>query len=243
MWKFIEIFFSLTNLIFLTAILGWLFLFKKRSQRAGRILIFLSLISFYFFSITPISDVAIKPLENGYGYCPLSSPKLGLFKNIVVLSGGFRNSNFGPGSLPEESTLSRVIEALRINHRYPQDRIIISGNCQSISEAKSFLVSLGLPAKNIIIDDKSHSTYQNARYVKTFLKETPFILVTSAFHMPRAMFIFKRLGMNPYPCPTDFRQEDSYSCLDFLPRSKNLKKSNLAFHEYVGMLFYRLYAR
>jgi len=67
------------------------------------------------------------------------------------------------------------------------------------------------------------------------------LLITSAYHMPRAIKTFQKAGLSPIALPTDYQYENFYTILSFLPQAENLKKSNLAFHEYFGILFYRLF--
>jgi len=64
--------------------------------------------------------------------------------------------------------------------------------------------------------------------------------VTSAYHMPRAMEVFQKMKMNPIAAPTDFKMEKNYDILDFFPDAQNLRKSDLVFHEYFAILFYKL---
>ena len=241
MGAFIETIFSLTNLIFILAILGWVFLLIKKTKTIGKLFIFISLICFYFFSITPIGDLMIKPLENKYASCYLNDSFVKNFDSIVVLAGGARGAELPLISAISGSTLTRVVKAVEVYNYNHGLKIIVSGDKNTMEKVKLILINFGIPPRAVIVDGNSHNTFQNAENVKKILGSRSFLLVTSAFHMPRAMLTFKKMGMNAYPCPTDFRQESHYDLLDFLPRTKNLYKSNLAFHEYIGGIFYRLY--
>jgi uncharacterized SAM-binding protein YcdF (DUF218 family) len=90
------------------------------------------------------------------------------------------------------------------------------------------------------LEGKSETTFENAKFTKEIVEDEPFFLVTSAFHMPRALETFENLGANPLPAPSDFKGKHSYSILDFLPSGSSLHYANLAFHEYFGILYYRL---
>jgi len=239
--EFIEVLFSLTNLIFFSAILGWFLLLKRRTKKIGRLFILVALICFYFSSTAPGSDLMIKPLENQYSLCETNTSQSDNKDDIVLLSGGLRSNSLPLDSSLGDSTLYRVTKTIEIYRDHPH-KIILSGVRGAMNKIKSFLINLGVSEKDIVIDGQSYNTYQNALATKKIVGNNDFILVTSAFHMPRAMLIFEKLGMHPKPCPTDFREENNYTLLSFLPRSKNLKKSNLAFHEYLGILFYKLYA-
>ena len=238
---FNEILFSLTNLIFLFAVLGWIFLTIEKTKKMGKFFILISLICFYLFSIAPIGNLMIKPLENKYSLCRLNSPVINRLDTVVVLAGGVRSEKLPLISAISGSTLIRVVKSITLYNHDPKLKIIVSGDECTAEKIKLFLINFKIPEDNIIIDGNSHNTLQNAQNVKKIIGNNQFILVTSAFHMPRAMSSFKKLGMNPYPYPTDFRGDNSYNPWDFLPNTKNLHKSNLAFHEYVGKIFYSLY--
>jgi len=59
--------------------------------------------------------------------------------------------------------------------------------------------------------------------------------------MPRSFLLFKKLGMNPIPYPTDYLSENRYRLPDFFPQGRNIRKVELALHEYFGLLFYSLF--
>ncbi len=69
----------------------------------------------------------------------------------------------------------------------------------------AFARSLGIPADKLLAETRSLDTYGNARGVKPIVKDAPFVLVTSASHLPRAMIIFQTLGMRPIPAPANIR--------------------------------------
>ena len=237
---FISLFLSLTNLIFLCIVLGWIFLFRKKTRIAGRIIILVSIICLYLFSITPISDIAISPLESQYPSCNLNN--ISKADDVAVLAGGIKGDNLPLVSSISGSTLVRVSEAIDIYRHYPGLKFIVSGENDATKRVKEYLIDLGVPGQNIILDSESHNTFQNALHIKKIVGSHNLILVTSAFHMPRTMLAFRNLGMNPYPCPTDFKVEGSYNIFDFIPSTSNLHNVNLAFHEYIGILLYKFYA-
>lgn len=212
-------------------------------KKLGKVLIIIGVILYYFFSITPISDLLISPLENQYKF---SENELQNANTIVLLSGGVKNENLPLNSQLSESTLFRsigVVEAYFKQEERPT--IIISGVDPISSEKKDgfliarFLRTFNIPEESIILEEKSKNTYQSARELKKIIDKEPFILITSAYHLPRSVYIYRKMGLNPIPFPTDFKiEEGGYNVLDFFPDPKNLRKSNLAFHEYFGILYY-----
>lgn len=103
------------------------------------------------------------------------------------------------------------------------------------------LLSLGVEEKNIISDEKSRNTAENARFAKKLCDAHGWhhpIVVTSGFHMARAIGFFTREGMDVIPYPCDYRTTDAYrlSPFSFIPQSIVLFDSCLAIKEYAGMM-------
>jgi len=213
-------------------ILAGIFLLSGKKRRAGRILIVLGIAFYYLFSITPASDLLIKPLENKYSQ--LKKEELQKANMAVLLLGG------------RETDILRASEVLRI-YDNQKLKIIISGTdplrpeIKETEKVKEFLVERGVLPENIILEDKSRNTRENAKNVKEIIGKEPFFLVTSASHMPRAIETFKKAETNPIPAPADFKiiENYKYKIFDFFPGPGNLRNSSLALYEYFGLLLYR----
>ena len=222
---------------------GMILLPRLQKKKFGKILIILGAIFYYFFSITPIADLILAPLENQYSQIGIN--RLDQADKIVLLLGG------------NESDILRASEVLRIYHyinfQFPPAllqkggvQIIISGTdplnpkSNEAGEVKEYLIERGIPSEIIILEDKSRNTRESAKNLKEMLDNQPFFLVTSAYHMPRSMESFQKMGMNPIAAPADFKIKEQYDILDFFPDPQNLKNSNLAVHEYFGILWYRV---
>jgi uncharacterized SAM-binding protein YcdF (DUF218 family) len=85
-------------------------------------------------------------------------------------------------------------------------------------------------------------TEEEAAAIARIVGKEPFLLVTSAVHMPRAVGLFKRHGANPIPSPADYRtaKGPGIAPADFFPDSYYLETATRAWHEYLGMLWYGL---
>ncbi|WP_411376674.1 YdcF family protein [Desulfurobacterium thermolithotrophum] len=129
--------------------------------------------------------------------------------------------------------------------------IVVSGgkifneNVEAESSAmKRFLISLGIPNKEIIEESKSKNTFQNGIFTYKILNKKgikKICLVTSAYHMPRSYRIFKSIGFSVIPVPADYRVDrDSYSWSSYFPRMGDLYDSFLGIHEYIGILYFEL---
>ena len=210
----------------------FLILFKKKKK--GKYLAFAGLLVYYLFSITPVADFAIRNLESDF--TPLSQDLMDEADTIVVLSGGAK------------ADVLRSSEVLRISTlKDHKSKLIISGtqeiaNKETRSLVETFFISRGIPAEMIYIEDQSRNTRENARQIAERVGDEPFFLVTSGYHMKRAIMEFEKLGTNPIAAPTDFRaKKNSYVISDYIPNSENLRKSDLAIHEYFGILYYALF--
>jgi len=209
-------------------------------KKIGKFFIIIGIVLYYLFSITPVSDLIISPLENKYQQ--LNENNLNQCDYIVLLLGG------------KESDVLRASEALRIYHTYGQasnlksekpiiyiaGRNFLSKQNQAL-KLKNYLIERGIDEQNILLEDKSRTTFESAQNIAKILKQEPFFLITSAYHLPRSMWIFEKNNTNPIPAPTDyFKIENEYNFFDFFPKANSLKNVDSAFHEYFGIVYYRL---
>jgi len=228
--KILEMFLLPSVFVLVLILIGIILIFRKKRGKLGKILIILGILLYYLFSITPVADSIISPLEKQYQ--PVQKEELNKADKIVLLLGG------------KESDVLRASEVLRLYNL--QSAIIISGRdplspkIEEAKEVKDFLVERGIPSENIILEDKSRTTKESAENLKNLVVEEPFFLVTSAYHMPRSMESFQKMGANPIAAPADFKIKESYDILDFFPDAQNLRNSDIALHEYFGILWYRL---
>jgi uncharacterized SAM-binding protein YcdF (DUF218 family) len=94
----------------------------------------------------------------------------------------------------------------------------------------------------VILESLSKDTKDEARLIKNIVGNDRFVLVTSASHMPRSMALFKKLGMQPIPAPTDYwvKERQGISPAMFFPSSNGLRKAERAFYEYLGLAWANL---
>jgi len=231
---------------FLLILSGLIFIFLKK-KGVAKVLITIGTFFLYIFSITPSSDIFILPLENQYKIP--GEKTIHSIDKLVLLLGGFGNENLPTSSALSNSTLKRVIEGVLVYFSKDGEiKIIISGTDplgfypgKEAALTLKLMKDLGIKKEDIILEIESKNTYQSAKNLKKILANDKFLLLTSAYHLPRSMEIFKKQGLKPIAYPSDFQFQGCWSILDFFPNPKNLKKSNIAFHEYFGILFYRLF--
>lgn len=209
----------------------------------------LGIVCFYIFSTAPLPNFLIRHLESQYK--PITETQgLDDIKYLVVLSGGRRlNFQVPPTSQLSEDSALRVAEGIRLFHLLSEQAILImSGGGDepyhrfSMGERMVALAQcMGVPRKKLISETNSMDTYANAIEVKPIVKDDPFLLVTSAAHMPRAIRIFQILGMKSIPAPADFRQKEHFNVYDYVPSGESLTTMEYAIHEYLGLVYLYLW--
>jgi len=243
MVNFIKFFIIPSNLIFILLFAGLISTLYHRTRRYAIFLFGAGSIIFIVFANGPFSYWLIGNLESRY---PALNSFEGIkkFDKIVILPGYATVDPYFPiSSKVNSSTAFRLVEALKIWRSFPDSTILISGPKDDPELMGKVLHALGLPGNRLIIEPESTSTYENAVILQKKLDDKPFILVTSAGHMSRAMAVFKKLGMNPIPAPTDYMVGNNPLAAEFLPSPSHLMYSDLAIHEYLGILYYKVTGR
>lgn len=222
------------NLILILLVTGLFFLWKQR-LRPAKILLTAAGLLYYLFSFRPFSDLLIFPLESPYRKIP---PPPETVKTVVLLLGG------------KEGDILRASKAVALyHHRRSQGQrlaIIVSGSyplnpeTSEASWVREHLKDEGVLQEDIALEARSRNTKESALYLKPFLHEKPFLLVTSAYHMTRSLRVFRTLGMNPIPLPADFKTGDPFNVLDLLPSASQLRNCDAAMHEYMGLAYHAL---
>ena len=230
----------------------FLILFTKR-QKTGKLLISVGLCTLAILSYNPIPNYFIAQLEHQHHAYTSGIPVGGAVpehhpvKYVVVLAGGIGyDSKIPITSLLSDLTLIRVIEGILIYRENPDSKLVLSGGGGSelypeAAGMADLAKAIGVDEDDIVIESDSRDTKDQARLIKTIVGDKPFILVTSASHMPRSMALFKKLGMDPIPAPADYLViKEEIDTNSFFPGSRALRKSEIAVHEYLGMVWARL---
>jgi len=229
-------------------------------KRIGKYLLALGIILYFAFSSSPLSMALLARLENRYPPL-LHMEGVRDVDTIVLLTGAaWEDPHLPLTSWVGETTVSRLLEAIRLFHLIPDARVVISGGPLNRDERNipvSRIVgdlagSMGIPGEKILLETNSTNTYENGVEIKKLLGGKPFVLVTSASHLPRAIAVFQKLGLSPIPAPADFRVirnkphslpsagEVLKEMISALPSSSNLAQSERALHEYAGFIWYRV---
>lgn len=233
-------------------LIGLVLLWFTGKQKAGRVLVTSGVVLLLLCGYRAIPQLLLSPLESKYP--PLNTEKASQnvqLKWIVVLGGGHVSDPRLPASaaLSDDSGM-RVVEAIRIWRKIPRTKILFSGGKAFDPGTDAGLMSqmaqdLGVPADSISIEDRSRDTNEEAQYIQPIVGKTPFILVTSASHLPRSMGLFLKRGMRPIPAPAGFmiKKAAEISPSSFYPSPGNLGNAERAVYELLGVAWETLNGR
>lgn len=170
-------------------------------------------------------------------------------KTIVVLGGGTSRrpaTQTDVGALSQAS-LRRVLAAVDLHEAQAETRVVISGGTSQEGIAESAIMGtlaqrLGVAESAIALEQESHSTWQNAQFVAALQPaiDRRIWLVTSALHMPRALYAFEQAGFEVCAWPADSRLGQANSIGYYLPSTTALFKSDAVIHEWIGEAAYRM---
>jgi uncharacterized SAM-binding protein YcdF (DUF218 family) len=213
-------------------------------RRLGQTLLFGGVALALAASYGPIANALLRPLEARYPAMLDAAALTSLPPYIAVLGSGYSPR---PG-LPVTAALDavavvRLAEGVRLLLQLPGAQLIVSGGPlrhePPIARGYALAaVALGVPAASIILLEQPTDTGAEIRALHARIGAAPVLLVTSAAHMPRAMALSRREGLQAIAAPTG-NLTDASAPADFslaLPSATSLRKSEVAFHEYVGLL-------
>lgn len=226
-------------LILLLIGLSILLLWLNRHQRVAKIVLTFSWALLLLLSLQPVADRLLAPIETHYPTLNHPPP----VDYIVVLGGGYTfNPSWAPSSNLLGNSLPRVTEGIRQWRLNPHASLIFTGAAaannprSSASVAAEVAASLGVPKNCLITLNSPRDTQQEAKAIKRLIGNAPFILVTSANHLPRAMQFFAQQQLYPVPAPAN--QLAIHSPLNnwerILPSSFWLGHSERAWYETLG---------
>jgi uncharacterized SAM-binding protein YcdF (DUF218 family) len=233
---------SLSNPLLLAMMLGGAgaLLLRGTRRRMGRWVIAAGAAIAYLASTPLVGNALLAPLERQY---PAFEPTQARgVRDIVVLGSGYEPRDDIPvtGALDADG-LARIVEGVRLVQLRPDSRLLVSGGALPAFKPVALgyarlAADLGVQPSALIVLDKALNTGQEARDVAAVLGHSPFILVTSAYHMPRAMRLMRIAGANPVPAPTGqlirTQRSDRFG---LIPGSRALRKTEAALHEYLGL--------
>ena len=175
---------------------------------------------------------------------------------MIVLGGAFETEvTTASGGIEMNQAADRFVEALRLARAHPQSIILVSGGDGSLSGAYEgdaiasarFFETFGIGPERLVRETASRTTSENVDNSRAILSERGLsncLLITSAFHMPRAVGLFRRAGIDVTPWPTDYRTSGRVTLgLDFTQPTLNAQQTATAVREWIGLAAYALTGR
>ena len=202
----------------------------------------------------PLPDALLRQLESRYA--PLApTADLQGYTGVIVLGGALEGAYVwtAPGQSALNDAAERMTEVLPLLRRQPNLKVLFTGGdgalfTQGMSEAeraRQFFTPQGIAPDSLLFESASRTTYENALLSKNLPgvnTQQRWLLLTSAWHMPRAMATFEKLGWNVVAYPVDFRSGNSTPWSEY-QMNNGVQKWHTALHEWLGLLAYRLSGR
>lgn len=226
--------------------------------RWGRRFVSIGAVLLLVVGLSPLGNALILPLEDRFPRADLKQEPAPA--GLIILGGA---ENRLVGSARKAPTLNeageRLLEGAMLALRFPDAKVAFSGGNAGIlyksdSEAQGaadILTKLGVERGRLVLEANARDTYENAVFLKkeldrggAFSEGTRWLLITSAYHMPRSMGAFRQAGFDVEPWPVDYRTrgpEDFSKPFDKV--SEGLRRVDTATREWVGLLAYWLTGR
>ncbi|HBF38448.1 MAG TPA: YdcF family protein [Firmicutes bacterium] len=246
--KFIYITFFMPPGIFIVLLLGlggWLL--HKKERGIAFVMLGMAFL-LYIVSNYCCSDLLMHSLEYRY------RPSARIQGDVIVMLGG--GATLHTPNLHHQGHLSgaaanRLLTCIQLEHQLKVPLIVSGGQVfkntgREAEIAQAILIDTGIPEERIHIENQSLNTTQNAENTALLLAKYHYrhpILVTSAFHMARAVKQFKKAGISVTPFPTDYRTNEKldFIAVDWVPTSEALDNFSIALKEYYGLLAAKWY--
>ena len=207
------------------------------------------LILFLFFGYTPLSNFLLNKIED---FIKPSKYPVQQLTGVIILGGSFdlELESKERNEVLLNSSAERLTKALEIYKKNPRLLILFSGASNKIKSigwsesdmAKKFFLEQGVRVDNLIFENKSRNTFENISYSKDIIKNNKgtWGLITSASHMPRSYFGFKKQGLILEPISADYRTGTSSIFWINFDIKKGLENWNIILHEVVGIFYYKI---
>jgi uncharacterized SAM-binding protein YcdF (DUF218 family) len=238
-----------SNFIILVGIVGVLLL-RTRFARAGWGLAVGSLVLLAVVGLSPVGNALIVPLEERF---PPWDDRRGPPHGIVVLGGALSpDVSHARNTVALNEAAERLTVVAELAKRYPDARIIFSGGSAALvfeerpeaEYALRLLETLGVAPGRVVPEDKSRNTVENARFSRELAQPKPgerWLLVTSAYHLPRSVGVFRKAGFPVEAYPVDWRTRGPADMLRPFPTlGDGLRRTDTAVREWVGLMAYWL---
>jgi uncharacterized SAM-binding protein YcdF (DUF218 family) len=235
-------------LLLFVLVAGAVLLWFPRARRLGRWVVTAAVLVFAVLSVVPLGGLLLATLEDRF---PRPDPVPERVDGIIVLGGSFNvSTSFDRRVVSLNEYADRLTTFVALARHYEEARLVFSGGSaslvdQSLKEsdiARSLLEALGVPHERVTFERSSRNTCENAASSKESVRPAEgevWLLVTSGFHMPRAIACFRAVGWEIVPYPTDYQTPGRDHLGLGLNPVAGLSSLSLALHEFIGLAVYR----
>jgi uncharacterized SAM-binding protein YcdF (DUF218 family) len=241
-----------TNFLIEIGLLG-VALTATRFARLGRRLMVVSLVLFAICAFSPLGSWLLYPLESRF---PRWNAAGGAPDGIVVLGGSIdADLSMAHDATVVQGAADRIFAAAALARKYPNARVIFSGGSAKLVSngareadyVASLFESLGIPGTRLLMERRSRNTQENAEFSRALAMPKPgerWLLITSAFHMPRSVGVFRKAGFEVEPDPVDWRIGGRADLLTFpAVAAEGLGHTDTGLREWLGLIVYRATGR
>lgn len=250
--KIVGFFLVPSNAIAMLCALGVLLL-ATRFRKAGLRILAFGVALLLVVGFSPLSNWLLLPLTERF---PAWSAPGRAPDGIIVLGGAIDPETSQARGSPEmDGAAERILVMLQLARRYPAARIVFSGGSANLIQtpvpeapiAGDLLEDFGVPSSRFVLESESRTTAENATLTRDLVSPKPgerWLLVTSAYHMPRSIGVFRKAGFDVEAYPVDWRTRGWQDGLTpFATLSAGLGRADMAAHEWVGLIAYRMTGR
>ena len=244
-----------SNLAAIALVSGLWLLRSPSYRRAGKRLAWAGTAYILIAGMLPLGNVFVLPLEQRFAGLPAPSSEDG-FKGIIIL-GGFEDGwvSSGRGRFTTNEAAERINEGARLARKLPTTMVVFTGGsgtflrpgAEVTGPVADFLEAVGIARERIVLEADARNTYENAQFTFRLLNPAPddrWLLITSAYHMPRAIGVFRKTGFSVTAYPVDYRTRGPEDIWRIFERYwAGLQRMDLATSEWLGLLYYYLRGR
>src|SRR5580700_2740137 len=229
-------------------LLGGVLFFLVSRGRRGKVLVGISLLGFLVLAVAAVGPAKMLALEERFPRPQLPER----IDGILVLGGAVDPAlSLSYGETVFGSAVARVLAGTALARRYPEAKLALIGGeggfvPVGLAESRATLglvIEQGVASARVILEERSRSTHENALYAKELIQPAPgaiWILITSAYHMPRSIASFDGVGWPVIPYPVDYRIDPQTGLRANFSLLDGLGATTLAGKEWAALLAYRV---
>jgi len=231
--------------IFVLLFLLGLVLLYKQKYTFSKVVLSMGFIWLFLISYSPLVNSILYKYEAIYPTLKTAPKNI---EYIYVLGGGHHTDEAHPiTSQVSEASSIRLNEGIRLYQQLEEKPTIIVSGYSGLYDPTSGAVmqerlalALGVKKEKLHLEPNPRDTQEEAIAAKKYIGDAPFILVTSASHMKRALKFFHNEGLNPIPAPTNHLADIKYPNYTSLFSTSALRRANIIWHEILGSLWQKI---